>query len=305
MTTLRAVTFALVALCSRAAIADDLPTQQAAAHFDRGVSLYNETDYRAALVEFKKAYEIAPNPGVLYNLGQTYFQLQNYAAALTTFRQFVREAGENPHKAEVEQYIKTLEARVGKVQITTTTPAEITIDDESVGKTPLAAPIDVSIGHRKVMALVAGKPAETRYVDVATGETVKVDISITAEPAAPPLQPSKTPAGPVDKEPKPSHARVILWSATGALAAGAGVTGALAWKSSSDLDKLKKTFPTTPDALDAQASRTKNLSLASDILTGAAILTGCAALYVTLTHKSSKEVHAGLTPTGVIVGGAF
>src|SRR5580698_10681100 len=91
------------------------PTKQASEHFDRGVAMYGEADYRAALVEFKKAYEIAPNAAVLYNLGQTYYQLQNYAEALGAFQQYLAQSGDSPsHLAEVQAAINTLKARVGK-----------------------------------------------------------------------------------------------------------------------------------------------------------------------------------------------
>ena len=99
------------------------PTRQAGEHFDRGVAMYGEADYRAALVEFRKAYEIAPNAAVLYNLGQTYYQLQNYAAALTAFERYLADSGESPsHEAEVKGAIKTLKSRVGKLLVATNLP---------------------------------------------------------------------------------------------------------------------------------------------------------------------------------------
>src|ERR1043165_5818761 len=69
--------------------ASDSSVKEAGKHFQRGVTLYNEADYRAALVEFKRAYEIAPNSAVLYNIGQTYYQLQNYAAALVALGRYL------------------------------------------------------------------------------------------------------------------------------------------------------------------------------------------------------------------------
>ena len=52
----------------RFARADDATTQaEARAHFSRGVEFYKEGDYRTALIEFKRAYEVLPNYKVLYN----------------------------------------------------------------------------------------------------------------------------------------------------------------------------------------------------------------------------------------------
>jgi hypothetical protein len=137
---------------------------EAGKHFQRGVTMFSEADYRAALVEFRRAYELAPNATVLYNIGQTYYQLQNYAAALVALGRYLTESGASaPHRREVEQTIDTLQTRVGKVAISTTTPGcDITVDDELVGKTPLDEPVLVSIGRRKITALRDGRVAETR-----------------------------------------------------------------------------------------------------------------------------------------------
>ena len=120
------------------------PVGEARKHFRRGVTLYGESDYRGALVEFKRAYELAPNAVVLYNIGETYYQLQNYAAALAMLERYLTEAPTSaPHRREVEQTLEVLRTRVGKVRITTNVPGcEITVDDELIGRTPLTNPID-------------------------------------------------------------------------------------------------------------------------------------------------------------------
>jgi len=130
MTTIRALRPVLLALgififaqtSATTAHAQDANVQkEAGVHFQRAVQLYSEADYRAALVEFKRAYELAPNVTVLYNLGETYYQLQQYAEALTTFERFLAEGG-TQHKQEVENAVSVLKTRVGKLDITTPSP---------------------------------------------------------------------------------------------------------------------------------------------------------------------------------------
>src|SRR5580692_5914030 len=93
----------LCALSPRVACADDAtaPQREAGRHFERAVVLYAEADYQGALVEFKRAYATAPNPIVLYNIGETEFQLQDYSGALGAFTRYL---GESPpgvaHRAE-------------------------------------------------------------------------------------------------------------------------------------------------------------------------------------------------------------
>lgn len=281
--------------------ADPSPMEEAGKHFERGVSLYEEADYRAALVEFRRAYEIAPNAVVLYNIGETYYQLQNYAAALTALERYLAESGEQAeHRADVAKTIDILKTRVGKVEITTNVPGcEITVDDEFVGKTPFTAPVSISIGRRKITAMRAGLPPDTRFVEVAAGDTVKAQLALVA---------------PVEKAPEPivaaqpaggTNLATAGWITTGALGAGALVFGALAWKASSDLKDARGTFGVSHDDLDSKAHRVQVYSWIGDGLGIAAIVVGAVSLKLTLSKSKEHEVHATLGPTGILVGGNF
>lgn len=284
----------------------DPPTAAAVAdagkHFQRGVTMYNEADYRAALVEFRRAYEIAPNAAVLYNIGQTYYQLQNYAAALVALGRYLTEAGPGAaHRREVEATIDTLQTRVGKVAVTTSAPGcDITVDDELVGKTPLEEPVLVSIGRRKITALRDNRVTETRYVDVAAGDTVNVALS-GGETAGP--QQAATP--PVDTG--RSRTTIIAgWAATGVFALAAGYCGVTAWSASSDLkDKREKGYPVMASDLDDLSKRVKTYALAADILLAATVVAGGISLKWTLSQSSSHETHLAVVPGGLQLAGTF
>ena len=69
------------------------PSEEASQRFRSGVAFYKDKDFAAALVEFKRAYELVPNYSVLYNLGQTGRELKDYAAALEAFEQYLDEGG--------------------------------------------------------------------------------------------------------------------------------------------------------------------------------------------------------------------
>jgi hypothetical protein len=276
--------------------------KEAGKHFQRGVALYNEADYRAALVEFRRAYEIAPNAAVLYNIGQAYYQLQDYAAALSALDRYLTESGETaPHRSEVEQTIETLQARVGKVAVTTNVAdCEVTIDDELVGKTPFSEPILVSIGRRKVTAMRQGRPSETRFVDVAAGDTVKLTLALGDPIAMTPLPPRSTGA-----TPEGNGLVTAGWITTGVLGAGAITAGALAFLASSDLKDARDTFPVSHDDLTSKAARVSRLSAIADIAAIAAVVTGGLTLTVTLARSRAHEVHVAVAPNGIQLAGTF
>jgi hypothetical protein len=296
-------------LLAPGAAADDSPTavREAGKHFQRAVSLYGEADYRAALVEFKRAYAGSPHVSVLYNIGETQYQLQDYAAALTTFERYLAESGStDPHRAEVEGDVEVLRARVGHLSVVTIpTGADVTIDDQAAGKTPIDRPLLVSIGHRKVVASMTGRPPVTKYVDVATDDNLAVVLQLDAPTTAPSKTPGLLPSTPPLEMSSPSHAgatwRIVGWTTTGVLVAGALTMGLLADKASSDLVAARNAYPVSAATLNHDASLTSTYSLVADSLAIAAAVVGSITLVSTFVGSSSGE-HPPDTGARVSIG---
>jgi hypothetical protein len=293
---------------------------EAGARFRRGVELFKEADFRAALIEFRRAYQLAPNYRVLYNIGQAHLELQDYAGALRAFERYLNEGGAQvpaARRAAVEAEIQKLQSRVARIEIITSVAgAEIRVDDDVVGTSPLAQPVMVSAGRRKISAEKIGAPAATRTVDVAGGDRTTVALRIEAgaqaadvAPAPVSPRPSGAPSaaepqggarGRDEALPRDGGARSIPWigwGATGALAAGAVVTGLLALRAKDDLTQKQNTFPGDPSALGDAKTKLRTFAVTSDILTGAAVVVGVTSLYFTLTsRRHGAPVEASLAP---------
>jgi PEGA domain len=290
----------------------DSSTREAAKHFQRGVALYGEADYHAALVEFKRAYALAPNAAVLYNVGETAYQLQDYAGALTTFKRYLVESSPtDSHRTEVEGNVEVLRVRVGHLSITTVPAgADVMIDDQSVGKTPLDQAVLVSVGHRKVVAAVAGRPVVTRYVDVAAEDNVFLTLPLPPGAEAPTAvgqsQPSTLPSDvpPPTSRGGGSPLLVVGWIGTAALAGGAVTFGLLANKEATDLKNARNSFPTTTATLNHDANLTTTYSIVADSLTAAAVLVGGITLFSTLSSSSKAPARGSVGETRVMLGPA-
>ena len=292
------VAFALAAPDSRAQ-ERVIDTREAGRHFDHGVVLYGEADYPGALAEFKRAYALAPNAAVLFNIGEAQYQLQDYASALASFNRYVVEAPPGaPHRADVEHDIEVLRTRVGHLTIVTVPiGADVSVDDQPAGKTPLDDHVLVSVGHRKVSAMFAGAPPVVRYVDVAADD----DLSVTLQPTPVARPPFTTTAVAAPLAPAPGEARsgvslgTIGWVATGTLAAGAVSTGIVAWKESMDLKNARDSFPTSAATLADDSNRTRAYSIVADSLTAAAVAVGAVTLTsAILGHRRPRTTESAV-----------
>ena len=217
---------------------------EARAHFDRGVTFYDEADYSAALVEFSRAYAIAPTWQVLFNIGQSYFQIHDYARALVTLKRFVDEGQDRiptERRALVDAERADLGNRVGHASIACNVEgATLRVDDVVVGVAPLSEPVLVSVGVRKISATVAGREPVEREASVPVGETVDVRLDFSEPPAAqaaPVAAPAVAPMR-VERSPTPrNHTAAIAALSVAAAGATAGVVfGALALHDKSRLE---------------------------------------------------------------------
>jgi hypothetical protein len=283
-------------------------TSDAGKHFRRGVELYGEADYAGALVEFKRAYAHAPSSAALYNVGETQYQLQDYANALKTFRRFLAEFGPTEsHRSEVERAVEVLRSRVGHVGVTTDPPgADVAVDDQPVGRTPLGESLLVSVGRRKVVASMPGRQSITRYVEVAAGD--ELDITI---PLAPPPIEAVPPTSAGERVPPtstaPSHSgdrtlRTAGWITTGALATSGVVFGVLALGEARDLKNARSAFPGSNPTLTHDANLTTTYSVLADSFAVAAIVVGSLSLYFTLSAPTDRTVRASAASARVTLG---
>ena len=277
-------------------------TDEGKARFFRGVDLFRENDFRAALVEFKRSYDISHNFKVLYNIGQTEYELADYASALRSFQRYLDLGGaeiEASRRADVEKEIQGLAKRVARVEIKSNTEgAEVLIDDVVVGKTPLLDPVVVSIGRRKVVIQRDGLTSTARFVDLAGGDRTSIEVNLNV---APPIKDELTPS------------RTGMWvslAVTGGLVVGAAVVGGLALSAHSDAQKQLDTFGAKKTDIDAARSKTQTLALVTDILGGAAVAMAGVTIILGVTggkKEAPPQPKAALTvgPTGISLSGKF
>ncbi|HKU39151.1 MAG TPA: PEGA domain-containing protein [Polyangiales bacterium] len=289
------------------------PTERARLHFKLGVDFYRERNYRAALIEFQRAYAASPHYKLLYNLGQASLELQEDSHAIDYYSRYLREGGSeltDARRSEVEQNIVRLRARLATVTLTTNQAgAEIYVDDTLIGTAPLSEPLKVSVGRRRFVAVKHGFPDAERVVDVAAGDELDVELEFK-ERAQLDLAKLEGVLNKRDEEAAPSPA---LWTgiATGLIGAGAITASILTMTAQQDYDDELK-VETTRTKLQELRDDANTKAVVADVLWGVTIV-GVGVTTVLLIADGGEEtekkpepaVALQLSPASVAVNGRF
>src|SRR6266508_1881615 len=78
-------------------------------HYDEGITHYNLGEFDAAIGEFKAAYALTSEPGLLFNIAQAYRLKEDYKQALYFYKTYLRLMPEAVNRADVERWIAELE----------------------------------------------------------------------------------------------------------------------------------------------------------------------------------------------------
>jgi tetratricopeptide (TPR) repeat protein len=97
--------------------------QEAKALYDQGLRYYNITEYDNAIIAFKKGYELSSEPAFLYNIGQAYRLKGDCVQATRFYRNYLREAGRGPQRADAEKWLKRCETDEAKHPAASPAPA--------------------------------------------------------------------------------------------------------------------------------------------------------------------------------------
>ena len=74
----------------------------------RGRIYHDAGDYQAAIAAFKEAYVLAPSPGLLFNIAQSYRLAGNCDEAAWMYRRFLDTNPTGPNKALAEQHLASV-----------------------------------------------------------------------------------------------------------------------------------------------------------------------------------------------------
>jgi hypothetical protein len=274
--------------------------EEASVRFKRGLQLFDEGDYTLALVEFERAYQLAPNYRALYNIALVNMQLGRYADAVRTLDQYLHDGAaaiSADRQKEVAKSLAELKLRTATVDVSTNVPgAEVTLDGKPIEAGSLQKPLLIDAGEHTLRATAAGFQPGYRTVTLAGADRVRVRLDLVS-------------LGPVAVEPVEERGRAVFWPGfvvAGGFAAGAVVSGVVMLVAKSHYDSVENQVGSTLAARQSAASAVNSAALVADVLTGLTVVTGGVSLVLSLrVDHSAKTPAAGTGSQQIVLSGTF
>ncbi len=213
---------------------------EARSHYQNGVKLYyDEGNVVAAIVEFRRAYDLSKNWQILFALGQASYELRDHAAALSWFSKYLRDGGPRvpaERRKTVEGDIEQLTKRIARITVRCNVAgADVRVDGQAIGQVPVSDHV-LNVGEHEVTVSRVGWETVSRRVLLAMrdAEVLTFDLKAVGTPIA------------------SSNGRAAVWPYFGAaaLAAGLGIGFGLA-----ALDEKSTLDSSCPEKLCAETSR--------------------------------------------------
>jgi hypothetical protein len=285
---------------------------EARIHFERGVDLYREGSFDAALAEFQRAGQLAPNYKILYNLAQVQAERHEYVIAVQFLTEYLQKGGSEiqaERRQSVMQDLEKLRQRISPLTVEVSVEgAEVFVNDVLAGRSPLTGTVPVNVGTCRVRAEKIGYLTRSQTVTIVGGEASR--IALTLIPGAPVAQRS------TEQRTITSRDTTPFWVSIGAtvvLGGATGVFGGLALGANHDLDNALNRFPTQQTSVDSARHKLRTMAALTDGFGAGTLVAAGSAVYFLISPPEHKEViattavHARIspTPTGLLVSGTF
>jgi hypothetical protein len=177
------VTSAAFAQGSPGRLADTL-TGDAKNEYEAAKILYADGDFAGSALKFHHAYLLSSDARLLWNEAAAEKNQRHYARVEALIREYLAKGGAttDAERADAQALIDTVRAFIADVRVTSNeNGASVYIDDVQVGTTPLAAPLRVDMGLRKVRVVKPGFKEFAQSVEIVGGGQSNIDAQLSAE----------------------------------------------------------------------------------------------------------------------------
>jgi hypothetical protein len=315
-TLVRACAFALLVVSMFGASAAS--AEDADGLIKRGVELRRAGDDQAALEQFRRAYDLAPSPRALAQMGLAEQALSRWVDGEAHLAKAL-EAAQDPWIGKYRDTLQSSRAEIARHLgwlVVTGGPAgaQLRLDGRLAGTLPLDHPLRLPAGTITLDALAEGHVLATRAVTVRPGETTNEDLPARAANAAaviPVAAASVAGRAPSDvsaaSKRSAGRPRAVAWISTGAAVATAIAGGTLLYLGNSDANRYNRDCVSAAQAgceeLHSSGARKQTAGVVG--LAAAGVLGATAAwLFLSSEHADGPDTRVACAPVALTPGAA-
>jgi hypothetical protein len=157
-------------------------TGEAKADYDAAKLLVGDGDYAGAAIKFRAAYDRSGDARLLWNIAACEKSQRHYARTIALVQRYLdtgKDLLTDADRREGRALLDAIESFTVRLTIVIKEPgAEVYVDDERVGTSPLETPVTVDIGQRKITAKKAGFREATQQLAVGGSSTASVVLAL-------------------------------------------------------------------------------------------------------------------------------
>jgi hypothetical protein len=157
--------------------------------YEAAVILVNNSDCAHAVEKYRQAYDLSKDPRLLFDIAICDRDLRAYAEMQRLLFRYEEEAGAGmsaEQRADVEAALAAIYDLVGTLQLKVSEAgADVSVDSEPVGTTPLAAPLVMDLGKHTLSVKKDGFDAVEQTIEISGGNQTSATITLVrrARPA--------------------------------------------------------------------------------------------------------------------------
>jgi hypothetical protein len=160
-------------------------TGEAKADYEGAKLLFADGDFNGALSKFKQAYDKSKDPRLLWNMAVCEKNLRHYYKLQVLVRKYL-EDGKGlltpEQETQARELIDAVQSFIAVLDVRTTEAgAEIAIDGEPAGTTPLSAPLPIDLGTHTITVTKSGFLPFTKEIEVQGGSTATLDAPLSPD----------------------------------------------------------------------------------------------------------------------------
>lgn len=157
---------------------------EARRHFEVGLAMLKESNFGAALSEFRESYALAQRPNALRNVAKCQRDLHHFSAAFASLETLLAVHGAElkaPDRLAIQRALEELRQLTALVDVRVTPAgAEVTVDGVKAGTTPLER-LRVDAGTRKIRITKAGHDPLERTLEVVSMKDTTLSGELAVE----------------------------------------------------------------------------------------------------------------------------